>query len=243
MSGRLTQWLQDHDDVTSPLIPAATVILLRDGALGLETLLLQRSSKLSFAEGSWVFPGGRVDESDRRGPVDDDSAARAAAARECLEEASVTVLEDSLVYYSHWVPPQEAPKRFSTWFFLARSPGETVRVDQGEITGHAWLTPAAALERAHERRIELLAPTWVSLHDLSEFADVEAALNATRTHGPKRFATRIISTPEGPAAAWKPDAGYATGDHSAEGSRHRLVMGPGRWRLERSEHNINETRA
>ena len=39
---------------------AATVVLLRDGAGGLETLLLRRNSRIAFG-GMWVFPGGRVD--------------------------------------------------------------------------------------------------------------------------------------------------------------------------------------
>src|SRR5260221_4220681 len=47
-------------------VPAATVVLVRDGADGLETLLLRRNSKIAFG-GMWVFPGGRIDESDWRG--------------------------------------------------------------------------------------------------------------------------------------------------------------------------------
>ena len=42
------------------LIPAATVVLLRDGADGIETLMLRKNSKIAFA-GMWVFPGGRID--------------------------------------------------------------------------------------------------------------------------------------------------------------------------------------
>ena len=48
--------------MTVPVQPAATVAPLRDGAHGLEVLLLQRSPALVFAPGAWVFPGGRVDE-------------------------------------------------------------------------------------------------------------------------------------------------------------------------------------
>ncbi|MFO7893792.1 MAG: NUDIX domain-containing protein [Longimicrobiales bacterium] len=44
--------------------PAATVILLRDGADGPETLLMHRHRKSGFVPGAWVFPGGRVDPGD-----------------------------------------------------------------------------------------------------------------------------------------------------------------------------------
>jgi 8-oxo-dGTP pyrophosphatase MutT (NUDIX family) len=44
---------------------AATVVLLRDGDDGLETLMLRKNSRLAFG-GMWVFPGGRIDDGDRR---------------------------------------------------------------------------------------------------------------------------------------------------------------------------------
>lgn len=49
----------------SPAVPrpAATVILLRQGA-GVEAFLLRRTKALEFAPGACVFPGGSVDEHD-----------------------------------------------------------------------------------------------------------------------------------------------------------------------------------
>ena len=65
---------------TSPAIPAATVVLLRD-APELEVLMLHKTSKIAFG-GMWVFPGGRVDPEDHPEDGDIDQAARNAAARE-----------------------------------------------------------------------------------------------------------------------------------------------------------------
>lgn len=45
-------------------IPAATVMLVRDGASGLELLMTRRSTRASFAPGVYVFPGGTVDAAD-----------------------------------------------------------------------------------------------------------------------------------------------------------------------------------
>jgi len=45
-------------------LPAATVVLLREGETGLELLLLRRSVGSGFVPGAWVFPGGRVDPED-----------------------------------------------------------------------------------------------------------------------------------------------------------------------------------
>jgi glyoxylase-like metal-dependent hydrolase (beta-lactamase superfamily II)/8-oxo-dGTP pyrophosphatase MutT (NUDIX family) len=44
--------------------PAATVVLLRPGATGLEVLLTHRPSTMAFAADMHVFPGGRVDAAD-----------------------------------------------------------------------------------------------------------------------------------------------------------------------------------
>ena len=43
---------------------AATVLLLRDGAAGLEVLMITRHAETVFAGGALVFPGGRLDDAD-----------------------------------------------------------------------------------------------------------------------------------------------------------------------------------
>ena len=45
-------------------LPAATVLLLRDGAQGVEVLMTRRSPQASFAPGAYVFPGGGIDALD-----------------------------------------------------------------------------------------------------------------------------------------------------------------------------------
>jgi glyoxylase-like metal-dependent hydrolase (beta-lactamase superfamily II)/8-oxo-dGTP pyrophosphatase MutT (NUDIX family) len=48
----------------APLLPAATLLLLRDGPQGVEVLMTRRSMQASFAPGAYVFPGGGVEPSD-----------------------------------------------------------------------------------------------------------------------------------------------------------------------------------
>jgi 8-oxo-dGTP pyrophosphatase MutT (NUDIX family) len=45
-------------------VPASTVLLLRDGADGIEVLLVTRHAASGFAAGALVFPGGKVDPAD-----------------------------------------------------------------------------------------------------------------------------------------------------------------------------------
>src|SRR5690348_5643849 len=99
--------------------PAATVVVVRDGAAGIEVLLLRRSARPPFG-GMWVFPGGRVEpgDADPSRPMDELAAARRAAVRETREEAGLVLDAATLVPMSHWTPPGITPRRFTTWFFL-----------------------------------------------------------------------------------------------------------------------------
>jgi 8-oxo-dGTP pyrophosphatase MutT (NUDIX family) len=52
------------DPVTTPVRPAATVVMLRDGDAGLEVFLLKRHGLADVLGGAYVFPGGKVDAAD-----------------------------------------------------------------------------------------------------------------------------------------------------------------------------------
>ncbi|MCE2392048.1 MAG: NUDIX domain-containing protein [Proteobacteria bacterium] len=233
---RWEKWQREGPRPGNRSVDAATVALLRDAQGGLESLMLRRNSKLDFAGGMWVFPGGKVDSGDRSGLEAGDplAPARRAAVREAREEADIEVAEASLVPFSHWTPPPVAPRQFLTWFFLAPAPDAAVSIDHGEIHDHAWLRPADALARRDRREIELAPPTWVSLNWLRGFERVSDALAAARSREPERFATRIVKLPAGVAALWQGDAGYERGDPDAPGGRHRLYMRDDGWRYERT---------
>lgn len=81
--------------------PAATVLLLRDGATGIEVFMQVRHQDMKFASGALVFPGGRVDAEDYALAADAvhspatvaldplAGALRIAAIRETFEESGV----------------------------------------------------------------------------------------------------------------------------------------------------------
>ena len=54
----------NHDTVTTPPRPAATVVLLRDAQSGLEVFLMKRHGLSDVLGGAYVFPGGKVDAAD-----------------------------------------------------------------------------------------------------------------------------------------------------------------------------------
>jgi 8-oxo-dGTP pyrophosphatase MutT (NUDIX family) len=167
-------------------IPSATVAPLRDGADGLEVLLLRRNAKLEFVGGAWVFPGGRIDPEDfeHNGSTELDAAHRAAV-RECREEADLVVDEKELICISHWTTPEAAPKRFSTWFFLTSANcGRQVVVDGGEIHGYQWVRPSAAIEQYHAGEILIILPTYRTLELLLEYQTVAMVMDAHKGKDP-----------------------------------------------------------
>lgn len=218
-----------------PAVPAATVVLLRDAPTGLETLMLHRTSKVTFG-GMWVFPGGRVDADDHEaGDIDEEQPARRAAVREAAEECALLIEPHEIVPFSHWTPPAITPRRYSTWFFLGRAGDGDVLVDGGEIHDHAWLSPVEVLARRDRGEVDLAPPTYVTLADLATTADVGAALAlAAARHPVPRYETRWAEVEGGAVALWEGDAGYEASDPAAVGHRHRLWMRSSGWSYERT---------
>ncbi len=225
------------------VFPAATVVLVRDAPTGLETLLVRRAPTLRVGAGMWVFPGGRVDPGDHATDAADAAdgpdatamiaAAARAAVREAREEVGLHLDVDGLVQLSHWLAPDTLAQRFATWFFLAEAPDGEVVVDGSETTDHLWVPPAAALARRDRGALDLLPPTWVTLHDVAAHATVADALADAASRVPPWYQTRIVTIEGGRIALLPGDAGYETRDPAVPGARHRLVMSRTPWSFER----------
>lgn len=89
------------DEPLPDAIPAATLVVFREGEDGPpELLMVERAKAMVFAGGAMVFPGGRIDPADHMlagtmagacvGDAED-AAARIAAIRETIEEAGLPV--------------------------------------------------------------------------------------------------------------------------------------------------------
>lgn len=221
----------ETSDAVEPVRPAATIVLLRDGDDGLEALLVQRSKAVKHMGGMWVFPGGRVDESDYPRDGDEFRAARNAAIRETHEEAGLRISPDQLVYLSHWTTPEGAKKRFATWFFLAiLEDGQEVTVDGGEIADHRWMRPDIAFaELADEQNpFRLMPPTYVSLVDIAPYRSCVEARRGIDSREPITYAPRMLFVEDGICFLYDGDAAYSDENLEAEGLRHRTYMINGR---------------
>jgi 8-oxo-dGTP pyrophosphatase MutT (NUDIX family) len=180
----------------APIRQAATVLLLRDGAAGLEVYLLRRTQGMPFAGGMSAYPGGGVDERD--GDTDlawvgpppaawaaafgcDERLARelvCAAVRETFEEAGVLlagptdgsgVVPD--VSGDDWERQRQAllARELSLAELLAGR-GLALRADLLRPFAH-WITPPPEPRRYDTKFFAALLPVGQEARDLSTEAD------------------------------------------------------------------------
>jgi 8-oxo-dGTP pyrophosphatase MutT (NUDIX family) len=173
---------------------AATVLLLRDTAGGVEVFLLRRTRAMAFAAGMTVFPGGAVDRRDADadlgwvGPPPatwtsalsaDEPLARAlvcAAVRETFEESGVllagpTAAEVCAVDGPDWEADRAAVEAgtLSLAGLLARR-GLLLRADLLRPWAH-WITPEAEARRYDTRFLVAALPSGQSTREVTSEAD------------------------------------------------------------------------
>lgn len=213
---------------------AATVVLLRECAGRLETLLLRRNAAVQFAGGLWVFPGGAIDATDFDGDVDIMVAAKRAAIREAREETGLDIANCALQFFAHWTTPEHSVKRYATWFFvttLANGDADVV-VDGGEIVTYRWIDPnhAIALHRAGE--LEMMPPTFIALSELATCNSVQDVEVMYRDRPVVEILPKFVVSETGTVALYQRDSGYESGDANAVGKRHRSHRAADGWHYE-----------
>ena len=217
--------------------PASTVVLLRDTANGLETLMLKRNKALIFAGGAWVFPGGALDPEDLAAAEGDiGRASRIAAAREAQEEAGLSPRIEDMVLLSHWTTPVGEPKRFSTWIYAAplASDGDVV-IDGSEIHDSQWLGVREAAKQHEAGELGMLPPTYFTLLGLARYGSV-AQMVAVERESPVPEVFPVFANDGGELMVmFRGDAGYESRDASASGARHRAVLHGKRWQYQHHE--------
>src|ERR1700759_4564049 len=86
-------------------VPAATIMLLRDGAEGLEVFMVKRHHQIDFVAGALVFPGGKIEKGDSDAALErhfeggadwtaEMRALGAGAIREAFEESGILLARD-----------------------------------------------------------------------------------------------------------------------------------------------------
>ena len=135
-----------------------------------------------------------------------------------LAGAGARIDATALRCFARWVTPVGSPRRFDTRFFLAVSPHDAVASADGrEVVAHEWTTPAHALDRFAQGRIDMIMPTVRTLVALGGFRSASDAMAELRFGDPAeplmpemverggRTVVRLPADPEGNGALYDGD--------------------------------------
>jgi len=196
--------------------PAATLVLTRDTAEGLQVLLLQRTWDAVFLPGYYVFPGGAVDAQEplarehALGPADaqisqimslDEGGAdyMLAAVRECFEEAGILVAVDengAVIDAEHPVHAERQAvfKGERSLAQLCLQHGLSIPLDRLAYLSH-WITPPGPPRRFDTRFFVTAAPpAQQASHDGIETID-HVWINPARALEEHRNGDRLLGLP------------------------------------------------
>ena len=102
---------------------------------------------------------------------------------EFLETQKLRLACDRLHYFAYWQTPLDQHKRWSTRFFLARTPaGQDATHDGSEVTDIRWLTARQALDGARDRSMKLPLPTIRNLRNMLHCRSVEEMIAWAETN-------------------------------------------------------------
>ncbi len=121
---------------------------------------------------------------------------------------------DRVAYFSHWITPEGAPRRYDTRFFVGVVPeGQEALHDDSEVGASTWIEPAAALARHRAGELDLMFPTMKNLEAIGRFQRTADLMTAAAAAAVRAILPRITVEGEGVRIVLPGDDGYedATG--------------------------------
>ena len=101
--------------------------------------------------------------------------------KDLAAQEDLTLACDLMVPFARWITPSRSPKRFDTWFFLARAPeDQSGSHDQTESVDSLWISPDAALNGAADQTYNIVFATRCNLSKVGRGATVAEALETAK---------------------------------------------------------------
>ena len=100
---------------------------------------------------------------------------------EMLKEEGLKLPLPRMTYFSQWITPAGAPRRYDTRFFVAVAPESQVPLhDNRETIDHVWIRPAVALDGSKNGTFQLRTQT---MHTLGLFAEHDSTASLIKAMG------------------------------------------------------------
>lgn len=96
---------------------------------------------------------------------------------ELLVKRGLVLRSDLLGAWAAWTTPVFEPRRYRTWFFVARLPvGQVTRDVSTESTHVLWSPAMRAVERVEAGELAMMPPTYLTALEIGQYADTAAVM-------------------------------------------------------------------
>ena len=154
-----------------------------------------------------------------------------------VRDEGLTLRRSDLHYFSRWITPVHAPRRYDARFFVAPvPPDQTPLHDARETTSAEWWTPVDALAGAAAGSIILTPPTARTLEELVELGSLAQVLASTRDRRVTPILPKVVQIGDRMGVLYPGDVDYdvteagATIPAEREGQLNRVIMDDAGWR-------------
>lgn len=154
-----------------------------------------------------------------------------------LTRERLTLRAGDLRYFSRWITPVHAPRRYDARFFVAPVPADQTPLhDERETTAAEWWSPADALAGAAAGSLVLTPPTARTLEELVELATLERVLESTRTRRVTPILPKVVQIGDRMGVLYPGDVDYDATEAGAvlpaerHGALNRVIMDDAGWR-------------
>ena len=114
-----------------------------------------------------------------------------------LAERGLVLRSDLLGAWSGWLTPVFEPRRFRTWFFVARLPrGQVTRDVSSESASVTWLPAMSATEAVEAEELTMLPPTYLTCLDVAQHATSQEVLAESTGRSVEMFTPQVVSAGE-----------------------------------------------
>jgi 8-oxo-dGTP pyrophosphatase MutT (NUDIX family) len=164
------------------------------------------------------------------------------AFHELVRRERLVLRAADLRYFSRWITPIHAPRRYDARFFVARVPPDQPPLhDDRETTSAEWLTPAEALAGAAAGSLVLTPPTARTLEELIDLGSLARVLESTRSRRITPILPKVVQIGNHMGVLYPGDVDY---EHTTPGAvlpvespgpLNRVIMDDAGWRRFRGE--------
>ncbi len=117
---------------------------------------------------------------------------------ELLERRGLVLRTDLLGSWAGWLTPVFEPRRYRTWFFVARLPeGQVTRDVSTESSAVSWVPVPDAVARAEAGEIMMMPPTWLTCLDVAQYDDPRSVLDQAAGRSVDMFTPEVVPSEDG----------------------------------------------